>query len=171
MVARIASGAIQLLVGPASTSRSSRAPLSLTLPFAYSSWACALFVLALRPTDAKGVPIACAVAFLFFVGLTVLLVCVAWVSTQWPQSGVAILVGLAIIALICLLIAALLWPTLNMRLPCCAKADEARLAELTELAKQNTAARKLTEAERVEMGFLQQKLAPMPPRRHGRQPY
>jgi hypothetical protein len=133
--------------------------------YAGVSWACALFVLALRPTDAKGVPIACAVAFLFFVGLTVLLVSVAWLTTQWPQSGVAILVGLAIIALICLLIAALLWPTLNVRLPCCAKAAEARLAELTELVKQNTEARKLTEAERVEMGILQQKLAPMSPRR------
>jgi hypothetical protein len=103
--------------------------------FAGLPWACALFVLALRPTDAKGVPIACAVAFLFFVGFTAVLSCIYWVATQYTESGGPLLVGLVIVAIVCLMIAALLWPTLNVRLPCCAKADKARLAELMELAK------------------------------------
>ena len=45
------------------------------------------------------------------------------------------------------------------------KAEKSKKAELTELAKQNTEAIKLTEAERADMVDLQQKLAPMSPRR------
>jgi hypothetical protein len=168
-------------------------------------WAVALLFLSLRPTDAEAITFTCTIIF------AILLIATGLFAILAPASPTAVGRGLLCILLfICAWSAALIWPTLKVRLPCRTKAAKARLAELTKLAEaeaeakpkakaekvaaevmaasekaaageakkdapaeyatgaeeQNTSdARKLTEDERAEMGVLQQKLAPMPPRR------
>ena len=150
-------------------------------------WAIALLFLSLRPTDTRAITFTCTIIFAILLIATGLFAILAPASTTAVGRGL-----LCILLFICAWSAALVWPTLNVRLPCRAKAVKAEkvaakviaapekvAAENKEAAeyakgaeKQNTdGARKFTEVERVAMGIIREMwlwvemgLAPMPPR-------
>ena len=146
-------------------------------------WAILILILALRPTDGKAISIAC--AFIFAVLLAAAVV-FFFVALGDPAN-----VGGFLLPFIAVCCAALMWPTLNVvpsrRTKVARLADLTKLAasekaaaekakkgaaeramraeEASELAETDGGATKLTEAQSKEMKKLQQKLAPMPPRR------
>jgi len=99
-------------------------------------WAVALMFLSLRPTDTRAITFTCTIIF------AILLIATGLFAIVAPAGGTGL-----ILLFFCAWSAALVWPTLNVRLPCRAKAVEARLAELTELAKAEAEAK--AKAEKV----------------------
>ena len=93
-------------------------------------WAIALLFLSLRPTDTRAITFTCIIIF------AILLIATGIYFILAPAGGVGL-----ILPFICASCAALVWPTLNVRLP------QRRLAELTKLAKAEAEAK--TNAENV----------------------
>ena len=97
-------------------------------------WAAALFLLALRPTDAKAISVACAFIFFLLLLATVMFSLTVIIAVGEVIIDPAKVLGL-IFAFICAWCAALVWPTLNMRFPCRAKAAETRMSPRRQLLR------------------------------------
>jgi hypothetical protein len=110
-------------------------------------WAVALLFLSLRPTDTRAITFTCTIIFAILLIATGIFFII---TPAWGGFGL-------ILPFICAWCTALVWPTLNVRLrqrrlPCRTKAAEARLAELTELAKADAEAN--AKAEKVAANLM-----------------
>ena len=112
-------------------------------------WAIALLGFSLRPTDNRAITFTCTFFFAIFLIVTGIVCIGVGLIPAVGGIGLILQLGAPFLGAWC---TALVWPTLNVRLPqrrlpCRAKAVEARLAELTELARAEAEAK--AKAEKV----------------------